>query len=143
MDVGISSMRSRECFLPRDSGGGHLAACNAEHRVVGHDGSDLFASGGDMDSMCGSDGGDVPVALIGENHPVRTGALDACSYGLGPAVGCADKVAAEKVKGKTGAADRRHADCFTDDIQFLQDFSDQTVNDAVGTARTVMKRGSG
>ena len=93
-----------------------------------------------MDDLGGADGGQVAIALIGEDDLVRVYALGAGGDGRSAAMGGLVHVAVEVVIGKHRAADRGDAD----DVLLLEllrkHLGHQTVDDAVGAAGAVVER---
>ena len=93
-----------------------------------------------MDDLGGADGGQVAVALIGEDDLVRMHALGAGGHRRGAAMGGLVHIAVEVVIGKHGAADRGDAN----DVLLLEllreHLGHQTVDDAVGAAGAVVER---
>ena len=92
----------------------------------------------------GADGGQVAVALIGEDQGVGLGALDAGGDSGSAAVGGLKHIAIKIVIGEDGAADRGHTDdvaglelAFLDQLVYA--LGHQTVDDAVVAARAVVE----
>ena len=98
----------------------------------------VMFSGRGMDRLGGADGGQVAVALVGEDDVVRQRALDAGRDSRRAAVGGLDHVAVELIIRQNGAADRRDADGVAQHAQFLQALGHQAVDNAVGASRAVM-----
>ena len=92
-----------------------------------------------MGDFRGADGGQVAVALVGEDDVVRIDPLAAGGDGGRAAVGRFHHIAVEVVIGKDSAADRRDADGFFLHAELVNRFGYETMDDAVGAAGAVMQ----
>ena len=102
----------------------------------------LLAARGGVDDLGGADGGQVAVALVGEDDAVGLDALDAGGHGRRAAVRRLDEVDVEVVVGQHRAAHRRDADGALADAQLVDHLGHQAVDDAVDAARAVVGDGS-
>ena len=91
-----------------------------------------------MDRFGGSDGGEVAVALIGEDHAVGHEALQGCCHGGSASVGGFDPVDVDIVVGEDGAADRGDADGVVGQAHLFENFGNEFVDYAVAAARAVV-----
>jgi hypothetical protein len=91
-----------------------------------------------VDHLAAADGGEVAVALVGEDDGVRQHALDAGGDAGRAPVRRLHHVAQEVVVGEHGATDGRDSDGALDDAQLVNRFRDQAVDDAVHAARAVV-----
>ena len=119
--------------------GGHLAAGHAVNGVVDEDDGDILAAGGSVDRLGGADGGQVAVALVGEDDVIGAGALQAGSHSLGASMGGLHHIAGEVIVAHDRAAHRGHAHGLAFHTQLLQGLGHQAVDDAVGAAGTVVQ----
>ncbi len=130
--------RSCSRFLADQGRRSHLSAGHAVDGVVDEDGRDLFSAHGRVDDFRCSDGGQVPVTLVGKDRAIGKDALDpGCDSGC-PAVGGLVHVAIEVIVGKNGATNGSDTDGVSKYVKLHQGFSDQLMNDAVGAAGTVV-----
>ena len=90
-----------------------------------------------------ADGGQVAVALVGEDHLVRADPLDAGGHRRGAPVGRLRHVQVEVVVGQHRAAHRGDADGPLPHAQLVEHLGDQAVDDAVGAAGAVVGVGLG
>ena len=125
--------------MSEQRGRSHLSACHAVDRVVDEEDGDFFAAVGGVDDFGSADGGEVTVALVGDDDLVGTGALDPGCAGGGAAMGELHIANIEIVVGEDGAADRADEDGFVLQAEVGEGFRDQLVDDAVSTARTVVR----
>ena len=91
-----------------------------------------------MDGLGGADGGQVAIALIGEDHIIGLGTLDAGGDGGSTPMGSLHHITVEVIVCHNGTAYRRNADGVAQHAQLLQTLRHQTVDDAVGAAGAVM-----
>src|SRR5208283_3158772 len=102
---GTASEGGRGALLADEGCGGHLAAGHSVDGVVDEEYGDMFAAVGGVDDFGGADGGEVAVALIGNDDAVGTGALDAGGTGGCAAVRELDVAHVDIVIGEDGTAD--------------------------------------
>ena len=91
-----------------------------------------------MNDFGGADGGEVAVALIGDDDVVGTGALDAGGAGGSAAVGDLNVAGVEIVVGENGAADGADEDGLILQAEFFDSLGDELVGDAVAAAGAVV-----
>ena len=92
-----------------------------------------------MDNLRRADGGQIPVALIGEDGLVRVGALHRGRHRRSPAVGGLNGVKGEIVPGEDGAAHRADADGGSQGVHLLQDLANELMYDAVAASGAVVE----
>ena len=93
-----------------------------------------------MYSLCGTNGSQVAVALIGEDHLIRIGSLDTSGNCRRSAVRCLDDIAAKIVIGHNGTSYRNNADGLALNTHLVNDLADQTVYNSVAASRTKVRR---
>ena len=93
-----------------------------------------------MDDLGGPDGGEVAVALVGEDEGVGPGPPDAGRHGGGPAMRRLDEVDVEVVVGEDAAADRGDADRSRAERQLVEQLGHEPMDDPVAAARAVVGR---
>ena len=125
--------------LAGHGGGGHLAARHAVDGVVHEDDRDLLAAVGRVDRLCHADGGQVAVALVGEDHELGPAPLDARGHGHGAAVGGLVHVAVEVVVGEHRAAHGGHPHRPLPDAQAVDGLRHEAVDRAVGAPGAVVE----
>ena len=86
-----------------------------------------------------ADGGQVAVALVGEDNLIGLDALDAGGHGRGAAMRRLDEIDLKVVVGKHRAAHRRDADGVLADAQLVDHLGDQAMRHAVRAAGAVMR----
>ena len=91
-----------------------------------------------MDRLGGADGGQIAVALVGEDDIIGTGALQARGHCLGAAVGGLHHIAGEVIVAHDRAAHRGHAHSLAFHPKLFQGLGHQAVDNAVGAAGTVV-----
>ena len=67
---GVASVGAGDGLLADEGGGGHLSAGHAVDGVVDEEDADLLAPVGGLEGLVESDGGEVAVALVGEDDLV-------------------------------------------------------------------------
>ena len=92
-----------------------------------------------MNGVTRTNSRNIPVPLVRKDHLLRLGTLDPGSHRLRPPMRGANEIAAEKVQGKARTTHWRDANGIADNIQFLQHFANETMNNAVRTAGAIMK----
>ena len=97
-----------------------------------------FAAAGRVDDLVGADGGQVSVALIGEDDLVGLDALEPGRHGRRVAVRRLAGVGVEVVVSEDGASHRRNADGALADAQLVDHLAHKTVDQAMGAAGTVV-----
>jgi len=117
----------------------HLAAGHPIYGVVDKNGRKLFTPIGGVHDFAHSDTGQIAVALIGENHQIRSNPLNPGSHGGCPAMGGLLKVKGEIVVHQDGTADRRYAYGAPPDTELVDHLCYQPVCYSMGTTRTVMR----
>ncbi len=80
-EVGVAPRRRGGRHLVEEGGGRHLAAGHAVDAVVHEDHGDVLAAVGGVEPLGGADGGEIAVALIGEDQVLRPHPLDAGGHG--------------------------------------------------------------
>nr|AIF26401.1 putative 2-oxoglutarate oxidoreductase [uncultured bacterium fosmid pJB17E7_contig I] len=138
VDVHAAAVGSGGGLHADECGGGHLAAGHAVDAVVNEDHDDVLAAVGCVDGLGGADGGEVAVALIGEDVAVGVEALDGGCHCGGTAVGGFLEVNIKIVVGHDGASDRGDADGLVLDAHLVDDFGDDAVGGAVSAAGAVV-----
>ena len=88
-----------------------------------------------------ADGGQVAVALVGEDDLVRLSAFQPRRHGGRASVRGLHRVDLEIMIHQHRAADRRDQDRPFADAQLVNRFSDQPVDQAVGAARAIVRIG--
>ena len=98
---------------------------------------------GSVNDLSGTDGGQVAVALIGEDQTILGGTLDTGSDSGSAAMGSLVHIAVKIIVGKHRAANGSHADDLAVQVQliaqFVDDLGHQTVDDTVVAAGAVME----
>src|SRR5579864_6473293 len=126
-------------LLTERSGGRHLAAGHPVNRIVQKKYSDGLATIGSMQNLRRSDGRQVAVSLVTENHSVRQRALDR-GRNSRCAPMCHLHVAdIEVIVGEYRAPDRAHQNRPVLNPQIVDGLRDELVHDAVPAARAVMR----
>lgn len=138
IEVYAAAIGSGGCLLTDEGGRGHLAAGHAVDGVVDEDDDDVLATVGGMDGLGGTDGGEVTVALIGEDDVAGIEARDGGGNGGSASVCGLDPVDVDVVVGEYGAAYGSDADGLVLNAEFVDDFGEYLVNDAVGASGTVV-----
>ena len=90
-----------------------------------------------VDDLSRSDGCEVTVALVGEDHLVRMDAADAGCDRRSTSVRGLTHIHVHEMMGIDGAADRNDADGVAERTSLLQALHDDAVGDAVAAARTI------
>ena len=111
--------------------------------VVDEDDGELLAPVGGVDDLVGAYGGEVAVALVGEDAGAGVDALDAGGDGGGAAVRGLVHVAVEVVIRENGTSDRRDADDVVGQTELLDRLTDEPVGYAVVAAGAVVEHGVG
>ena len=137
--LGVASVRRGLRDLSDQRRRGHLSTRHAVDRVVDEDDRHVLAAARAGHRLAQSDGREVAIALIGEDHVVGKRALHARRDRGSAAVRRLDHVAGEVVVRHHGAADRRDADGLALDAELVDRLRDETVDDAVRAARAVVQ----
>ena len=98
---------------------------------------------GGVDDLVGAYGGEVAVALVGEDAGAGVDALDAGGDGGSAAVRGLVHVAVEVVIRENGTSDRRDADDVVGQTELLDRLTDEPVGYAVVAAGAVVEHGVG
>ena len=132
--LGIAAVGGGGGLHAHQGGGGHLAAGHAVDAVVDEDDGDVLPAVGGGNRLGQADGGEVAVALVGEDQAVRIGALHAGGYGAGAAVGRGGVVVGDIVHVQAAAADAQDAGGAVHQIHLLQHLTDELDDGGVHTA---------
>ena len=126
------------CLHPERSGGGHLAACHSIDRIVDEDDGYVLASVAGVDDLGRANGGQLAIALIGEDHLVGIHAADACGHCRGAAMGGLHPVYVYVVIYEHRASHRADANHFVVHPHVTQDVCDHLVYGGVRAAGAVV-----
>ena len=135
---GTTSPRRRGALLAEERRGRHLATGHSVNGVVHEEHRDLLATVCGMHDFSRADGGEVAVALIGNDNFFRTGALYSSSAGRRAPVGGLHIAHIEVVIREHRATHRADEDGAILQTQVFDGLRDQLVRHSVAAAGTVV-----
>ena len=92
-----------------------------------------------MDDLSGSNGREIAVALVGNHHALRVGALERRCHRRSPPVRCLHVAHIKVIVGKHRAAHRTHKDRAVLHAHVRDGFCDELVHHAVAAAGAVVR----